>query len=360
MNRNESQLESLASQVWLADHVKKAISRPFPPVGPSNPPPHSSNPIFGPQSTQHISSYSQRSIQTLTGPRQHFRMDDLAIENMSSHSHSSTSDASSVSNGERSTSPSIGDDEKDFDPQRCTFSEGCMLESEDRKVVSHYFGRNKLCTLGVPDHIWAPYCRKHYQRTRYRNVGNYVDIQMDLVKTTLKRMEKWGGITDFEFTLRLQAQKHVDREIEYENACEEARAAGEAPPPPAQDVTPSEERWLVPYLGKKKSFDEVFSTVEKIIERVENNLCQPPQFEILPSYKPGWAKPRKPSKRALALAAAGKPTGIQKSKSTGGRRTPQYRPNPSSPATMHSRQSGRPSPSPETSSPSTDGARQSD
>ena len=358
MNINESLPESLASQVWIADHIKKATSHAFPPVRSSDPPPRSSNQILGPQSTQHI-SHLQQSIQTLTGPRQHFRMDDLAIENMSSHSHSSTSDAGTVSNGDRSTSPSIGDDEKDFDPQRCTFSEGCMLESEDRKVVSHYFGRNKLCTLGVPDHIWAPYCRKHYQRTRYRNVGNYVDIQMDLVKTTLKRMNKWGGITDFEFTLRLQAQKHVDREIEYEKACEEARAAGKEPSP-VQDATPSEERWLVPYLGKNKSFDEIFSTVEKIIERVENNLCQPPQFEILPSFKPGWAKPRKPSKKALALAAAGKPTGVQKSRAKGGRRTPQYRSTPTSPATLHSRQSGQPSPSPETSSSSTDGKRQSD
>ena len=342
----------------MADHVKKAIPRPDLPVGSSDPPPHSGGQGFGPQSPQHI-SYLHQSIQTLPGPRQHFQMDDLAIENMSSHSHSTTSDTSSVSNGERSTSPSVGGDEKDFDPQRCTFSEGCMLESEDRKVVSHYFGRNKLCTLGVPDHIWAPYCRKHYQRTRYRNVGNYVDIQMDLVKTTLKRMKKWGGITDFEFTLRLQAQKHVDREIEHENACEEARAAGKAPPP-TQDTTLSEERWLVPYLGKKKTFDEIFSTVEKIIERVENNLCQPPQFEILPSFKPGWAKPRKPSKKALALAAAGKPTGVQKSRARGGRRTPQYRPNPSSPTILHNHQAGQPSPSPETSSPSTDGERHSD
>ncbi|KAL9116278.1 MAG: hypothetical protein Q9187_007199 [Circinaria calcarea] len=342
----------------MADHVKKATSRAFSSTDPSEPPSYPSSQVFGQQSAQHISHW-QQSSQTATGPRQHFRMDDLTIGDMSSHSHSSISGASPVSNDERSTSPSVGDDEKDFDPQRCTFSEGCMLESEDRKVVSHYFGRNKLCTLGVPDHIWAPYCRKHYQRTRYRNVGNYVDIQMDLVKTTLKRMKKWGGVADFEFTLRLQAQKHVDREIKHEKTCEEARAAGKAPPP-AVDATASEERWLVPHLGKNKSFDEIFSTVEKIIERVENNLCQPPQFEILPSFKPGWAKPRKPSKRALALAAAGKPAGVQKSRAKGHRRTSQHRPTPASPTTLDSRQSGQLSPSSESSSPSTDGGRQSD
>ncbi|KAL8946270.1 MAG: hypothetical protein Q9183_007929, partial [Haloplaca sp. 2 TL-2023] len=46
---------------------------------------------------------------------------------------------------------------------------GCTLSSGDhRKVVSHIFGRNKRCTHQIPEDCWIKYCRKHYQRQKYR------------------------------------------------------------------------------------------------------------------------------------------------------------------------------------------------
>ncbi|KAF7174093.1 hypothetical protein CNMCM6106_008200 [Aspergillus hiratsukae] len=38
-----------------------------------------------------------------------------------------------------------------------------------RKLISHIFGRNKTSTKLFPAHVWVHYCRKHYQRARYRS-----------------------------------------------------------------------------------------------------------------------------------------------------------------------------------------------
>ncbi|KAJ5428134.1 hypothetical protein N7445_009588 [Penicillium cf. griseofulvum] len=55
----------------------------------------------------------------------------------------------------------------------CEFAAPCRMHpSPDgmhyRKVVSHVFGRNKAVTKLFPLGVWVHYCRKHYQRARYR------------------------------------------------------------------------------------------------------------------------------------------------------------------------------------------------
>lgn len=55
----------------------------------------------------------------------------------------------------------------------CEYSTPCQMSTGSegvyfRKVVSHLFGRNKTSTKLFPQHVWVLYCRRHYQRARYR------------------------------------------------------------------------------------------------------------------------------------------------------------------------------------------------
>ncbi|KAG5287199.1 ORP1, hypothetical pathogenicity factor [Histoplasma ohiense] len=86
---------------------------------------------------------------------------------------------------------------------RCQFSGGvCSTESNHyRKVISHIFGRNKKCTVNIPEHVWIYYCRKHYQRARYRT-AEWPFRQCDLAIETIQNMLAWGGVESFNLQLR--------------------------------------------------------------------------------------------------------------------------------------------------------------
>ncbi|PGH01539.1 hypothetical protein AJ79_07887 [Helicocarpus griseus UAMH5409] len=85
----------------------------------------------------------------------------------------------------------------------CQFSgEACSTESRHyRKVISHIFGRNKKCTVGIPECVWIYYCRKHYQRARYRT-AEWPFRQCDLAVDTIENMRAWGGVESFNLQLR--------------------------------------------------------------------------------------------------------------------------------------------------------------
>lgn len=169
---------------------------------------------------------------------------------------------------------------------QCTFVQNCKLTSPDRKVISHFFGRNKKATRAIPMEVWAPFCRRHYQRTRYRNVNNFGVVQMDLVRMTVKNLEAWGGIAHFELVLRKRTMQAIKREDQYRQEVQDARANGRTIPP-VLEASPCPDRWLLGYLGKKKSFQEVSIFVDTIEKHVRDNNCKPPEFEILPTFKPG-------------------------------------------------------------------------
>ncbi|KAL5360229.1 hypothetical protein BJX96DRAFT_149947 [Aspergillus floccosus] len=76
-----------------------------------------------------------------------------------------------------------------------------------RKVISHIFGRNKTATKRFPPHVWVHYCRKHYQRARYR-ATKWPFIQCELLLDSLRRMEVWGGVRSFAVVLR---KREVER-----------------------------------------------------------------------------------------------------------------------------------------------------
>ncbi|KAA6411679.1 MAG: hypothetical protein FRX48_04960 [Lasallia pustulata] len=87
-------------------------------------------------------------------------------------------------------------------PKRCSYIKGCSTESPERKVTSHLFGRNKNCTKQIPDSVWLWYCRKHYQRTRYRDRVAFTKLQLDSVRRQVQRLRAWGGVREWEVILK--------------------------------------------------------------------------------------------------------------------------------------------------------------
>ena len=81
--------------------------------------------------------------------------------------------------------------------------------SNPRKVISHIFGRNKTSTKLFPTSVWVHYCRKHYQRARYRST-QWPFTQCELLLDSLARMERWGGVRCFELVLRRREVERVD------------------------------------------------------------------------------------------------------------------------------------------------------
>ena len=213
---------------------------------------------------------------------------------------------------------------------KCEFDPDCQLKSEDRKVVSHFFGRNKSCTRRIPDHLFAPFCRKHYQRSRYRKVMPFGLVQMDLVERTLARMKESGGITCFEVALKLSAKRELETWVLYEKERLEAQETGESPPPPPGNKEFSVEKALVEeHLGKNKTFEEVAALIRTVKEYVQETEQLPPHFELLPSFKDGFGKQgtvAKKKSKPKTITTTTRSSGVKKHL-----RTPPISPNASRP-----------------------------
>ena len=88
---------------------------------------------------------------------------------------------------------------------KCVAVSTCVANSEDhRKVVSHIFGRNKSCTRDLPNNLWIYWCRKHYQRFKYRaeDAEKWHTRQMELVRQQLRIFENWGQVRSWTIALR--------------------------------------------------------------------------------------------------------------------------------------------------------------
>jgi hypothetical protein len=201
-----------------------------------------------------------------------------------------------------------------------------------RKTVSHIFGRNKTCTQLIPDELWIWYCRKHYQRCRYR-VVNWALQQVLIVRETLDNFEKWGNIQCFSITLRKREQERNEKErrnnvssrsvnvpssrrrttgritaSQAQKIIHKARATAtgtilnrEASQEP--EVTSTGRRksfpvnvaspvpeFLYAYLGEEKSFNDIRHIVNQIGEyikfqhEIHNKEVSFPDIEILPVF----------------------------------------------------------------------------
>ncbi|KAI9167673.1 hypothetical protein HJFPF1_03807 [Paramyrothecium foliicola] len=168
----------------------------------------------------------------------------------------------------------------------CMFVENCNTGSQLRKAISHLFGRNKNCTQRIPKHVWVYYCRKHYQRVRYRNAKTYPLTQMELVKVQIHRLQGWSAenrknghgsyIESWEFSLRKREQKRLDGEAGPGDDSEDENVGGQG-----STGVPS---WIVQRLGKGYGTDQVLDIVDRLYSELDQGrLAQVPEVEFLPN-----------------------------------------------------------------------------
>ena len=172
----------------------------------------------------------------------------------------------------------------------CQYTSHCNTGSHDyRKVISHIFGRNKKCTTQIPEHCWIIYCRKHYQRTRYRTnkaqIRQYFRIQFDNLARQLTRMEKWGGVDSWTIGIRKKERDLLNAE---DRRVAQLRASdGSVDYETVTDIQRSPERFLLRYIGENKSWHDVRNLVHRIQQEVERlGLRDLPGFELLPNIDP--------------------------------------------------------------------------
>lgn len=195
----------------------------------------------------------------------------------------------------------------------CSFG-NCTLKSPFRRTISAFFGRNKKGGRDVPVGIWLHICRKHYQRTKYRDKDKYVNAQCDRIETQFDRLEEWS-----QATLEADQGPHIDywtitlgkKEADYQASQKNADAAkakaaqgkgkGKAPAQEEDEDKPfiKEEAideifdeedniwhapaWLVTLLGRRLSFEEirkVFARLRLETQSIPNRTL--PQVEFLP------------------------------------------------------------------------------
>ncbi|KAJ5884830.1 hypothetical protein N7495_009340 [Penicillium taxi] len=167
--------------------------------------------------------------------------------------------------------------EEDDSMIKCEFSNPCAMgPSPDgmhfRKVVSHVFGRNKSSTKLFPMHIWVHYCRKHYQRARYR-ADKWPFTQCELLLESLQRIEDWGGVEGFELSLRRRERlRQGDKDCLDGNntaASSQKRNRGRKNPKPVNAPVPE---WLKQEVGCDKTFDQIRSIIRRINSHMTNLL----------------------------------------------------------------------------------------
>ncbi|PNY30045.1 Uncharacterized protein TCAP_00044 [Tolypocladium capitatum] len=190
-----------------------------------------------------------------------------------------------------SPSPSPSKDEElepsrtDRDEPRCMFVANCDTGSQLRKAISHLFGRNKSCTLKIPKEVWVYYCRKHYQRIRYRNARTYPSNQMELVKVQIMRLQAWSednkargkgpSIKQWTLSLRKREQKRLEngKGMLREGDEDHMAAQGESAVPD----------WIIQLLGDGYTTKKMLDMAERLHQEIaEGSLSQVPEIEFLP------------------------------------------------------------------------------
>lgn len=165
----------------------------------------------------------------------------------------------------------------------CMFVENCDTGSQLRKAISHLFGRNKSCTKLIPPNLWVSYCRKHYQRIRYRNARTYPITQMELVETQIERLKAWSErnqesgkgayIQSWTLSLRKREKKRREGKKGGNEDDEDVSALG-------SEQIPS---FITDELREGHSTDTIFALASKLREEIKKGtLRQVPEIEFLP------------------------------------------------------------------------------
>lgn len=183
---------------------------------------------------------------------------------------------------------------------RCQFMNKCNTDSTDyRKVVSHFFGRNKKCTTQIPEECWIEYCRKHYQRTKYRTTKderkNWVGVQLDILCRQLTRLERWGEVRSWEIAIRKKERdvlkKEDDRMVQIRSS------GGTVNQATSNQVHICRERRFLGHCGPNKAYDDVRTLIDFVKREVRRGIFDDmPGLEFLPDIDPIAYPPRGASK----------------------------------------------------------------
>ncbi|CZT05120.1 uncharacterized protein RAG0_11344 [Rhynchosporium agropyri] len=221
----------------------------------------------------------------------------------------------------------------------CMYIPNCDTGSQLRKAISHIFGRNKMCTRLIPARVWVHYCRKHYQRSRYRNPKEYAKLQCDLVQTQIRRVHEWsvenaarglpGVVQDWGLAIRKREQKRLDEingskkrnMASFENSDDD-----DGPDSRASNILPATAvpDWLLQQCGKGYSTQEILQIFNRLhTEILQDTMPCFPDIEILPNIVVDSDEPKSPKgyakrnvvggghKRAQSLGVAAMRTGSQ-------------------------------------------------
>ena len=194
---------------------------------------------------------------------------------------------------------------------RCMFVSNCNTGSTLRKAISHFFGRNKDCTKRIPKELWVYYCRKHYQRIRYRNAKTYPLNQMDLVLWQMRRLQAWDmayQVTDqapriefWTFALRKREEKRLKNQTgDSEESDAEQAATRDTPATPA---------WVKESVGGKYSTNQIIGMAQRLRDEIHNGqLGGIPEVEFLPQIPGEKSKGPKRTRRQTQPTTSPKAT----------------------------------------------------
>lgn len=179
----------------------------------------------------------------------------------------------------------------------CMFTSRCNTGSQPRKAISHIFGRNKAATRSIPTHVWVHYCRKHYQRCRYRNAREWVLIQCGLVKEQVRRVQMWseqnrkagkgGVVQNWTLAMRKREQNRVQEKSSKQRSFQPTNDEDEDEDTHLDSATlngTAVPDWLRNKCGDGYSSAEIEDIVDLIKEHLEEvHASQIPDIEILPN-----------------------------------------------------------------------------
>ncbi|KAI1662614.1 hypothetical protein F4813DRAFT_4173 [Daldinia decipiens] len=177
----------------------------------------------------------------------------------------------------------------------CMYQQDCDTGSSLRKAISHIFGRNKTCTRNIPPKVWVHYCRKHYQRSRYRNGPDWADTQCELVQRQIRRVQEWsdenrrtgqpGVIRDWSLSMRKREKTRIqEKSAKKRSHREDSEDEGDDIPDSAVLNGTAVPEWLRARCGSGYTTAEI----EEIVARMRNEIretqsSQIPDIEILPN-----------------------------------------------------------------------------
>ncbi|KAI9048591.1 hypothetical protein LZ554_007424 [Drepanopeziza brunnea f. sp. 'monogermtubi'] len=226
----------------------------------------------------------------------------------------------------------------------CMYIPNCDTGSQLRKAISHIFGRNKMCTRLIPAEVWVHYCRKHYQRSRYRNPKEYAKLQCDLVQQQIRRVHEWsmenanrglpGVVKDWGLAVRKREQKRLDElngakkrnaHAAFEDGLNSDEDDGSSRT--SSHILPATAvpDWLLQECGKGYSTHKILEIFNRLhTEILADTMPCFPDIEILPNIAVDGDEPKSPKGYTKRASAA---KGHYRSQSLGGP-TAAMKPNP--------------------------------